>query len=269
MTTSIATAKRAPRSDGYGRYTRFYEVPGGGKYPSVTAVLGAINKPALVPWAAKMEREAVIKAAADLYEDLPAMSPKMSKMAYLATLDKRIGKEKAHSKALSKAGDIGSEAHGLIEWNLRRELQQAVGPEPKISDKALWAFMAYEDWRKQSNLAPLLIEQTVWSDRYGYAGTMDWYGEIDHESIRARSIGDFKTGKAIYGEAVLQVAAYAHALVEMGHADPEIYGCIVRLPKTETDPDFEVKVISPDDMRSAFKVFLHTLDLWQWLDNQK
>jgi hypothetical protein len=274
MATSLSSAKRvdgsAPpkryqRDDGYGRSTRFYEVEGE-KLPSVTAILQAVAKPALVGWAAKQEREMVIRAATQLYEDLPALAPKMNRMAYENTLQERVGKTKAYQRELSKASDIGTECHALIEWNLRRELQQKVGPEPRISDKATWAFMAYEDWRKKANLAPVLIEQTVYSKRYGYAGTMDWAGEIDHEGTRVAVVGDFKTGKAIYAEALLQNAAYVHALREMGLLSKEVGGCIVRLPKTEADPEFEVRVISPEAQKELFRVFLSVRELWGWLD---
>jgi len=263
----MATAVRRPREDGYGRTTRFYELPNGKKLPSVTAILQAVNKPALVNWAAKTEREMVVRAAADLYEDLPPV--KMARPAYVSTLENRIGKAKAHTKELAKASDIGSECHGMIEWCMRKELLQEVGVEPRISDKATWAFMAYEDWRKKANLSPRLVEQTVWSERYGYAGTLDWAGDIDHQDARLTVVGDFKTGKAVYGEAHLQVAAYGHALVEMGHADVLPAGCIVRLPKIETDPNFEIVVIPADRMKQLHKVFLNVIELWKWMDESR
>lgn len=259
----MATATRIARNDGYGRSTRFYEVDGQ-RLPSVTSILGAVNKPALVPWAAKQEREMVYAAVRKIIGD-----PEVKRDNFMSSLDSAVGQEKAHSKLLSKAGDIGTECHGLIEWNMRKELQQSVGPEPKISEKALWAFMAYEDWRKAANLSPLLVEQAVWSKRYGYAGTMDWYGEIEHKGERLRVLGDWKTGKGIYAEALLQNAAYVHALVEMGHADPGVAGCIVRLPKVETDPNFEVKIIPAEDQKALFRVFLAVVDLWTWMDGQK
>ena len=261
------TATRVSRDDGYGRSTRLYETPDGGRYPSVTSILQAVNKPALVNWAAKTEREMVVRAAADLWDDLPVTTPKMSRMAYLATLDKRIGSAKAHTKLLAKAGDIGSEAHALIEWTLRSELKQAVGPKPTISENALWAFMAWEDWRKQTNLVPLAVEQTVWSTKHGYAGTMDLYCELDLPTGgRGRVITDWKTGKAIYGESSLQNAAYVEAMIEMGHAERPVAGLVVRLPKVATDPEFETKFIPYEDQTPLLKVFLHTLELWKWMD---
>ena len=233
----------------------------------MTAILNAINKPALINWAAKTEREMVIRAAADLWEDAPE-TPKMSRVAFLATLDSRIGKEKAHTKALSVAADIGSQAHGMVEWTFRKELKQAVAPEPKLTDKALWAFMAWEDWRKQANLVPLAIEQMVWSSKYGYAGTLDLYAELDLPTGgRGRCLIDFKTGKAIYSEASLQISAYAEALIEMGHAERPVHGMVVRLPKLESDPHFETKFIPQEQITEHQKTFVHVLALWRWLDS--
>lgn len=238
--------------------------------PSVTTILGAVGKPALINWAAKVEREMVLRAAADLWEDIPniaTIATKMSRMAYLSTLEQRLGKEKANVKFRNKAADIGSEIHAMVEWTLRRELKQEVGPGPKLSDKALWGFMAWEDWRKQANLVPLAIEQTVWSTKYGYAGTMDLYCELDLPTgKRGRVVSDWKSGKGIYNEASLQNAAYVQALIEMGHAEHPIHGLIVRVPKVETDPKFETKFIPAGDQAALLRVFLNVLELWKWLD---
>lgn len=256
----MATPQRVARDDGWGRSTRFYKVDGA-SYPSVTAILQAVAKPALIPWAAKQEREMVYSAVRTLIGDA-----EIKRGNFMASLEIAVGREKAHSKELSKAATIGSEAHELIEWNLRRDLKQIVGTEPKIGEKSLWAFMAWEDWKKSANLSVNLIEQVVYSKRYGYAGTLDFAGEVDHEGKRMTVVADNKTGRAIYKEAHLQVAAYGHALVEMGHADVMPAGCIVRLPKIESDPAFEVLVIPPETMKANHKVFLSVLDLWKWLD---
>src|ERR1700756_5125870 len=201
---------------------RWYNIDGI-ELPSVTTILSIVAKPALIAWSAKVEREMVTNASAQLYEDI-AGTPRMSKAAYLMSLATRLGKEKASQKALQKASEIGSQAHALIEWNLRATLMQDAGPSPRIVDAAQWAFMAFEDWKKSVNLKPIWIEQTVWSKQHGYAGTMDLLAEVDGKL----TVVDWKTGKAIYPEAYLQNAAYRHALREMGHGDP-VQGIIVRL----------------------------------------
>lgn len=234
---------------------RFYEIDGH-CYPSVTTILQAINKPALVSWAAKEERLMTIQAAADLYGDIHG-TPQMSRPTYITTLDARIGKVKAHQKLLAKASEIGTQAHALIEWNLRKQLGQVVGPEPKIGEKALWAFMAFEDWSKSVDLTPILIEQVVYSHTHQFAGTLDLLAAVNN----IITVVDFKTGKSVYGEACLQNASYQAALAEMGHQRAEA-GLILRLPKVETDPTFEAVPVPPAD--TLFPVFLHVKRVWEW-----
>lgn len=245
------------------RRGRFYETPDGVRYPSVTNIVGVIDKPALRGWVANQERAMVIEAAASLYADL-ATTPRMNRAAYVATLQKRIGKEKAHTKAMTKAADIGTECHELIEWNLHRDLGELTGAQPVIGDKAAIAFAAYERWRLQAGLTPKKIEQTVWSRTHGYAGTMDLYGHI--ASLDAYAILDWKTSKGIYEEMLLQSAAYVMALCEMGHAEAgKTYGMIVRFPKTENDPQFEVRVIPPDEIAHLFESFLSVKRVWEFV----
>lgn len=234
---------------------RFYNVDGE-LYPSVTHILTAINKPALVPWAAKVEREACTAAAAALYDELNLTGQKFPASWYLTELHARLGTVKAHTRALEKAGDIGTQAHKLIEWTLRTAIGAEAGPKPLVSDAALWAFMAFEDWAKSVALKPVLIERMVYSKRYGYAGTMDVLARVNGV---LRTV-DFKTGKAIYPEAHLQSAAYRVAMVEMGYAP--MAGLIVRLPKVATDPAFEVAPAMP--AAEALSVFLATKAVWAW-----
>lgn len=235
---------------------RFYEVDGD-LYPSVTHVLGCINKPALVNWAANTERTLVSEAACKLYEHCCTLAAPMQRAAFAFNLALMLGKEKAHQKELAKAGDIGTQAHKLIEWTMRTALKAEAGQKPVVSDKALWAFMAFEDWARSVALKPILIERTVFSKVHRYAGTMDLLARVNG----AITLVDFKTGKGIYPESFLQSAAYSVALVEMGYAMPTA-GLIVRLPKVDTDPEFETKEVPP--VADLLPVFLATKTLWEW-----
>ena len=271
-----------------GRHYQLFET--GENVPSVTNILGVIGKPALVPWAANMERTLCLDAAADLNDDLPAGGPKMSRPGYITTLDQRIGKTKAHKKELDKAAEIGSQAHALIEWKLQSKMLEEVGTQPKVSQKAMWAYTAWENFEAEVNLEPMSggIEQTIWSLDHRYAGTMDLYAEFDiTESLVARqpesyrdelsqyigtrqkSIQDWKTGKRIYLEAGLQIAAYRQAMIEMGHADETCFGIIVRLPKVETDPDFEVRLYPLSELTKLFTAFLHVKKVWEWVRQEE
>lgn len=257
MTTKTNT-KTPTRRDGPGG--RFYDIPGEREpFPSVTHILQAINKPALVNWAANTERAAVTEAAADLYAEWAGqlVPPQMPRASYVATLLARLGQVKAHQKELAKAGEVGTQAHKLIEWTMRAAIGADAGPKPQVSDKALWATMAFEDWAKSVNLKPVLIEQTVFSRTHQFAGTMDLLARVNG----VLTLIDFKTGKAVYPESFLQSVAYQTALIEMGYVTPAA-GLIVRLPKVETDPEFEVVTVPPVD--ELFPVFLAVKALWQW-----
>jgi hypothetical protein len=289
MLVATVTQRSTPRiTRNDGKIGRFYTItdPETGatvKYPSVTTILNVINKPALLGWASKEERLATSEAAAELYAELYGRQ-QLPRSMYLLALEQRLGKTKAHTKALAKAADIGSAAHAWVEWFLKRELGIRVGPEPELSDEAMSAAVAFDDWRKAVGLEPLHVEQTVWSRTHKYAGTLDLVARLRAPALLAllRQQGpvdapmaawlearetvtaciDFKTGKAIYPtEAFLQSSAYQQALIEMGHGRPD-GGLIVRLPKTTTDPQFEVRVVP--NARKLFPTFLACRSLWDW-----
>jgi hypothetical protein len=43
----------------------------------------------------------------------------------------------------------------------------------------------------------------------------------------------------------------------MEHAPPFVWGAVVRLPKIESDPDVEIRLISPAEQEALFQTFLH------------
>jgi hypothetical protein len=278
----VATKKKATRhqrSDGFGRYSRFYDCPDGSRHPSVTTILRAVNKPALINWAANEERKLIMDALRNCMDSIP-QGQKMSRLQFFSRLEDFIGEQKAHVKIRNKAGDIGSEIHAMAEWQLRRELKQEVGPEPKLSDPALQGWSAWDDWRQRTNLVPLLVEQTVWSNKHGYAGTLDLLcemdlpvqdidGEFTNLEGRGKVMADWKSGKGIYVESRLQTAAYVEALIEMGHAEHGLHGMVVRVPKIVGDPNVEVGFIPNRKLKRYFDAFLHTKELWHFLDEAK
>jgi len=217
---------------------RFYPItlPDGRdvSWPSVTTIEQAIAKPSLISWSARVEREAVIEAAAELYADV-AGTPPMKELAFRASLDTRIGKVKAYKREMAKAAEIGTQAHKRIEWMLRKELGQTSKKEPRCSDKAEWAVMAFEDWRRSVNLKPIFVERRAYSITHEAAGTFDLYAEVNG----VLTLCDWKTSKGVYGEALIQNAAYRYFMREMGMGDARA-GLVLRLPKVDTDPQFEV-----------------------------
>jgi hypothetical protein len=279
----VATSDRIRRE---GSNSRFYLIDGV-KYPSVTTILSVINKPALVPWAAKMEREACTLAATELYAEIAAR-PQLPRSMYVLALEQRLGQAKAHQKALAAAAEIGTAAHAAVEHSLRTALGQHVGPAPILADAALWALMSWQDFARDVQLVPQAIEQVVYSRDHRYAGTLDLVATLDagallsrlerqgpvatslgdwlRQQTTVRAVVDIKTGRSIYPESSLQAVAYERALAEMGHGRVD-GALIVRLPKITSDPEFEVAVVPP--ARELFATFLAVRQLWTWVDAQE
>jgi len=203
-----------------------------GTFPSVTTILKVLglSTNALVAWSASREREAILEACADVYAEWDGGGP----ADFAGAVEARIGKAKQHQTLLAKAGEIGTSIHQTIQWKLRTMLHLPAGVRPALSDQAEVAVMAWEDWWAASKLKPLRIEQPLWDAEIGYAGTAD----LIAEGPDGLELWDWKSGKGIYAEYHMQVAAYAHAARRWGWITK---AGIVRLPKNLNDPAFDCK----------------------------
>lgn len=238
-------------------YGRFYQVEGQVEpFPSSTHILSCLGKPALINWAATEERKLMVEAAADLYQDAHG-TPLMLRAVYTDTLLKRVTKVKAHQKQLAKAGEIGSQVHAMVEWWLRKNHGQVVGPEPPLSPEAAVAFVKFEEWAISEKLVPGYLEVPVWSVKYKYAGTLDFYGWLGRTPV----VLDWKTSSGIFPEYHLQVASYMQALREMKQGQPKT-AFIVRFPKK---PGEAMEIVEVVDWKARFKEFLKVramFDVW-------
>jgi len=241
-------APKAP-ADKWDR-SRWYPI-GGRQLPSVTTFLDIIAKPALGPWYAKVERQAFETAMLEIASRYPTISADH----LLELVIETVKGVKAADKEKEKAAAIGTAAHAKIEWHTRRLLGEDAGPEPVIPDAALLAVMAWEDWAKEVDFTPLCAERVVYCLDCGYAGTADWIAKVRG----AVTLGDYKTGKAIWPEAFLQNRAYRHAAKRSLGIETEA-GLILRLPKTYEDPAFEALAVPETAMASV----LAALELWKW-----
>lgn len=244
-------ATLAKRDSDFDR-ARFYPIEGE-DYPSVTTILSVIDKPGLMHWAAKLEREAARDALLEILTR-PGLAEMKPDQLYHA-FDQALAGRKAWAKKQDEAADIGRAAHALIEWHTRALMgEEGLGPEPAAPPAALWAVEAWKDWCRAVDFTPLHVEQTVWCPACGSAGTFDWIAKV----AGIVTLGDIKTGKAIYGEAYLQNVAYRHLAKAMGIETA--HGMILRLPKTANDPAFEARAVPA----IPYGYFISASRLWRW-----
>jgi hypothetical protein len=183
-----------------------------------------------------------------------------SPFVFESILRATLGTGRANEGMSDTAKLIGNEAHKRLEWVVKGR----VGPEPPVSVEAAIAVNAGERYiAEQKVFTPIMSESTVWSEANGFAGTLDLL-VMTEEGI---TVLDWKTSKAIYPEARLQIGAYALAVDEMGHG-PVREGLILRLPKTTEDPGFEPISLVGGELEAAKSAFLNALGCWKWLRAQ-
>lgn len=245
---------------------RFYQIVPDDPYISITNALESISKQALIAWSANVEREACIAASTALLfgesNEAAMLDPQLTREKYIQLLKEAIGKQKASTRLATQAAEIGTDTHSLIEWWARTKIGLMVGSRPKVGDKSEWGFMSFEDWAKAHDFKPVRSEMVVFSHVHKVAGTLDLLGYVDGRL----KIVDIKTGKAVYAEAKMQCAAYHRCLREMNEACDDS-ALVLRLPKIDTDPEFEP--VDVDNLDYHFRAFLHAKELRLWQIEQE
>ena len=159
-----------------------------------------------------------------------------------------------YRKERDKAAHVGTIAHYLVKCHLKKE-------EPKLDeyskaniDKAQKAFEAFLSFEKQNKLETILLEKSLVSEMYRYGGQPDWYGVMNGKT----TLLDLKSGKALYPEFKLQVAAYRQLLTEHGYTVVETH--LLQVDK-ETGEFHHYKLNQLDDAWEMFKLLLQIYPL--------
>lgn len=143
----------------------------------------------------------------------------------------KIGKEgKDYREVRDQAADAGTMAHAAVEAWVRGKPFEFEGP-PEITEKARMAFHAFEEWRDQTHLRIDQTELPLVSEKHRYGGTFDAI-LVRNE----RAMGDWKSSNSIYGEYLIQLAAYRNLWDENFPIDPITGGHhLLRFDKTYGD----------------------------------
>ena len=170
---------------------RYYEQDGR-KYVSVTTVLNALPKDALIQWAANMAADKAIELYGAAPERWEAKEAKLrDEIRY------------AHRQKKESAADLGTATHELAERNLRGEVIDLKSLDKELAKR----YKHFLTFRQLYDIQPLHVEATVYNDTYGYAGSCDLMALVNG----VPTIVDLKTSKGVYGTVALQLSAYKHA----------------------------------------------------------
>lgn len=195
-----------------------YKTTDGRRVPGATTITGLLNKPYLITWANKLGLEGVDS-----------------------------------TKYRDEAADVGTLAHAMIQAHLEGTEVDEDQYSPIDVDLAQNAVISYFEWEKQHDINPIKCEWAMVSDSLLYGGTIDCYCILDG----VPTLLDFKTGKAIYDEYFVQLAAYRELLEENGYT---VERCrILRVGRDETE-GFEERTVT--DTRKYFEIFRALLNVY-------
>jgi hypothetical protein len=138
---------------------RWYK-DGDKKYPTITTILGCLDKPALVQWAANMTVEYFKENAKEM------TTPEQ--------IEYHLKKAKTAYRTMSKkAMDTGSIVHDAIHAYL-----SGAKPEPILgdNDKAQNSFLAFLQWADKVKLKPVALEKVLIDPEHQVGGTCDFIG---------------------------------------------------------------------------------------------
>jgi hypothetical protein len=162
-------------------------------YPGVTSILKVLDKSGpLMAWAARNTAEAAVSQIDALPHLLQSVGPEGVVRALTARSEWKR----------DEAADLGTAVHEYADLIARGQ------PLPPLPAATVTRVEAYADWWKNSKWRLRSSESMLVNTEMQYGGTLDL---LAYDADGRTVLADVKTGKGVYREAVLQLAAYGNA----------------------------------------------------------
>lgn len=222
-------------------------------YPGVTSILKVIDKSGpLMAWASRKTAE----AALGLLPSLATLVETVGPDGALRALTARSGWERDKSAA------SGTEIHGLADALVS-------GRELPADTDAVTAHRVgrYADWYAGSRWTLRASEALLINPGLGYGGTLDL---LAYDENGVTVLADLKTGKDVYREAIIQLAAYGMAQwLELASGELYVMPAIERYCVLHLG-DEGVRVVDVTvHIHDAEQAFAHALGLSAWQASTK
>lgn len=238
------TTKKCPKCKGAGETTT--------RVPSVTTILAELNKPALVPWAARVGADAAVEFLADWME--PADNGGRAAFVPESRLDEiHELVRNAHQKTKDESAATGTTVHDWIEQH-HGDILGAPDPDDPTAVAPWRAFVA---WWRTAGFEVVATERMCIDKKGRYAGRFDLLLRDQRGELW---IGDIKTSNSVYAEHVLQCAAYASAIRD--ETETMVAGTIVIWCHKDGRP-VETVVRTRREYRADFRVYAALLGIYE------
>lgn len=216
-----------------------YSTKDGTLVPGVTTALGVVNKPQLIRWAAKMEREGL--------------------MAFFRNKGENPFEEKYYYEIKrDTAADAGTVAHFIAECFINSKNPEFIDFEEDVINKGFASFQKFKGFWESNGFRLVGSEVQLVSESHRYGGTID---QVIVDQSGSLVLIDLKTSNSIYTDHWSQVAAYRQLWNE--NKDSKINKCmIVRIGKEDPD-DFEIQQLSDAKLDLHWARFSACLGLYK------
>jgi hypothetical protein len=162
------------------------------------------------------------------------------------------GKEGRDYKASrQKAADIGTIAHAMIETFATGQTFDPAAYDPDLVAAAEPAYAAFQEWWEAKDVHLFRTEVAITCPELRLGGTLDATGLVDGRFV----LLDWKTSKAVYGEYVLQVAAYRHLWNTYRAMNERLVAQDAVILRIGKDGAFHAYELSGPDLDNAFQIF--------------
>jgi hypothetical protein len=247
MPKFAADVKEGRMRDSVRRYRNPNRHDNGYVYRSVTNVTGALPKPALIAWAAKLTAETAVEQQ-QAWSNMPAMEA----VEWL---------KKAPYRNRDRAAARGTTIHAVIDNMLQGrsyEVESLVEP---------WVAAAMK-FVQEARPRAERTETSVYDERTLCAGTFDFLGRLDSAPELGRVLIDWKTGKGIYEDMAVQLVG-GYLLGSEYILDDDAHEIEWREPDTAllvhfTQDGYTIRQVPKD--RQLRRAFLGALEIRKWED---
>lgn len=197
----------------------------GTRVPGVTTVIDVLSKPQLITWANRMGLDGIDTTK---YVD---------NLAEIGTL--------VHHLILCKFNDVTPDLSDFSD----NQIELATG-----------SVSSFYNWETVHSIEPILVETPLVSEELKVGGTPDLLCMLDD----VPTLVDFKTGKGLYVEVVLQLAGYCIILQENGWYVEQARALRIGREATE---GFEECIVTPEDLEAGAEGFMACLSLYNAMKN--
>lgn len=159
-------------------------------------------------------------------------------------------KRQSYKKVLEESAERGTFVHELMHEYLFNEGKLFDTSNPEMVNFICENIQTIKNFQSYHDLEPIWGEKSFSSDRFG--GTVDLYCNLD----KKKTILDFKTSKQFYSSHFIQLGAYIQLLEENSYEVEQV--CILRI----RDGEFDLKIISRDDMEKYIELFNKLTDVF-------